>query len=383
MTTYSFLQHYWWAIISLLAGILTFLLFVQGANSLLYTAAKDETQYKLIMNSTGRKWELTFTTLVTFGGAFFASFPLFYSTSFGGAYWVWIAILLSFVVQAVSYEYQSKSGNIVGKKTFRVLLVVSGIISPLLIGTAVSTFFYGASFIVNKEAIAEPLTPVISYWTNPWRGLEALWSPFFNLVLGFAMVMLSRSLGALYLINNIHNKPLMQRLRLLLLSNSIWFVISFVTYLVAILTKTGYHADPTTDTISIIDYKYINNLMEMPIVFSMLVVGILLVLYGIIRTIIQADYTRGIWSTGFGSIITVMSLFLTLGYNNTAYYPSTADIQSSLTISNSCSSEFTLFTMSIVSIIIPFVIAYIAYCWRKMDKKNLTGKEVSESPHLY
>lgn len=383
MTTYSFLQHYWWAIISLLAGILTFLLFVQGANSLLYTAAKDETQYKLIMNSTGRKWELTFTTLVTFGGAFFASFPLFYSTSFGGAYWVWIAILLSFVVQAVSYEYQSKSGNIVGKKTFRILLVVSGIISPLLIGTAVSTFFYGASFIVNKEAIAEPLTPVISYWTNPWRGLEALWSPFFNLVLGFAMVMLSRSLGALYLINNIHNKPLMQRLRLLLLSNSIWFVISFVTYLVAILTKTGYHADPTTDTISIIDYKYINNLMEMPIVFSMLVVGILLVLYGIIRTIIQADYTRGIWSTGFGSIITVMSLFLTLGYNNTAYYPSTADIQSSLTISNSCSSEFTLFTMSIVSIIIPFVIAYIAYCWRKMDKKNLTGKEVSENPHLY
>lgn len=383
MTTYSFLQHYWWAIISLLAGILTFLLFVQGANSLLYSAAKDETQYKLIMNSTGRKWELTFTTLVTFGGAFFASFPLFYSTSFGGAYWVWIAILLSFVVQAVSYEYQSKSGNIVGKKTFRILLVVSGIISPLLIGTAVSTFFYGASFIVNKEAIAEPLTPVISYWTNPWRGLEALWSPFFNLVLGFAMVMLSRSLGALYLINNIHNKPLMQRLRLLLLSNSIWFVISFVTYLVAILTKTGYHADPTTDTISIIDYKYINNLMEMPIVFSMLVVGILLVLYGIIRTIIQADYTRGIWSTGFGSIITVMSLFLTLGYNNTAYYPSTADIQSSLTISNSCSSEFTLFTMSIVSIIIPFVIAYIAYCWRKMDKKNLTGKEVSESPHLY
>lgn len=383
MTTYSFLQHYWWAIISLLAGILTFLLFVQGANSLLYTAAKDETQYKLIMNSTGRKWELTFTTLVTFGGAFFASFPLFYSTSFGGAYWVWIALLLSFVVQAVSYEYQSKSGNIVGKKTFRILLVVSGIISPLLIGTAVSTFFYGASFVVNKEAIAEPLAPVISYWTNPWRGLEALWSPFFNLVLGFAMVMLSRSLGALYLINNIHNKPLMQRLRLLLLSNSIWFVISFVTYLVAILTKTGYHADPTTGTISIIDYKYINNLMEMPIVFSMLVVGILLVLYGIIRTIIQADYTRGIWSAGFGSIITVMSLFLTLGYNNTAYYPSIADIQSSLTISNSCSSEFTLFTMSIVSIIIPFVIAYIAYCWRKMDKKNLTGKEVSESPHLY
>lgn len=298
MTTYSFLQHYWWAIISLLAGILTFLLFVQGANSLLYSAAKDETQYKLIMNSTGRKWELTFTTLVTFGGAFFASFPLFYSTSFGGAYWVWIALLLSFVVQAVSYEYQSKSGNIVGKKTFRILLVVSGIISPLLIGTAVSTFFYGASFVVNKEAIAEPLAPVISYWTNPWRGLEALWSPFFNLVLGFAMVMLSRSLGALYLINNIHNKPLMQRLRLILLSNSIWFVISFVTYLVAIFTKTGYHADPTTGIISIIDYKYLNNIIEMPIVFSMLIVGIVFVLYGIIRTIIQADYTRGIWSAG-------------------------------------------------------------------------------------
>ncbi len=383
MLTHTFLQHYWWAIISLLAGLLSFLLFVQGANSLLFSAAKSEHEFKLIMNSTGRKWELTFTTLVTFGGAFFASFPLFYSTSFGGAYWIWMALLLSFVVQAVSYEYQSKSGNIVGTKAFRMALTISGIVAPLLIGTAVSTFFFGAPFTVNKEAMTTQFAPVISSWDSPWRGLEALWSPAFNLVLGLAMVLLSRSLGALYLLNNVSHAPLHQRLRRQLMTNGIAFVIIFVAYLAIILTKEGYHVDSATQMVSLVSFKYLSNLLDMPVVLALLLMGIALVLFGIFRTLICKTYKGGIWFAGAGTVVTVMSLFLVLGWNDTAYYPSTSDLQSSLTLSNSCSSHFTLQTMAYVSLIIPFVLAYIAYCWRKMDKTPLTAEEMDENPHLY
>ncbi len=376
MITYEFLQHYWWFLISLLGGILVFLLFVQGGNALIFIAGNNETHKQLIVNSTGRKWELTFTTLVTFGGAFFASFPLFYSTSFGGAYWVWILILVTFVFQAVSYEFQNKAGNILGKTAFRVFLTLNGCLAPLLIGTAVGTFFTGSQFTVDKTAVSDIASPVISRWATQWHGLEAVANPF-NVEFGLMVMFLSICLGALYILNNIANKELCTRIRSCLLVSGCLFLLMFLIVAFQLFTMEGF-AVSQDNVVSLVTGKYWNNLIEMPAVLAMLLIGAALIVGGIGLTIANPQFKRGIWLCGPGTLLAVMSLFMLAGYNGTAYYPSTADLQSSLTITNSCSSEFTLHTMAIVSLIIPFVVAYIAYFWRKMDKKPLTTEELNE-----
>ena len=372
--TYTFLQHYWCFIVSLLGALLVFLLFVQGANSLALSLGKSEEGRRLVYNSTGRKWEFTFTTLVTFGGAFFASFPLFYSTSFGGAYWLWMIILFSFVLQAVSYEFQNKLGNLLGAKTFQTFLVINGILGPLLLGGAVATFFEGSNFIVAKDNLTG-MQPVISQWANASHGLDALLNPWV-LVFGFAVFFLARILGALYIINNVGDEDIRSRASVRLGGATIAFLILFVSYLVHLLLKDGYAFDPVTGIISIEPYKYLHNLLEMWYLFALLLIGVVLVLYGIIRTIISKTYIGGIWPTGIGVVLTVLVLLLCAGWNHTAYYPSTADLQSSLTIANSCSSEFTLRTMAYVSLLIPFVLAYIIVAWRKIDSKKLDKDEI-------
>lgn len=375
--SYEFLQQYWWFLVSLLGAILVFLLFVQGGNSLLFSVGQTDEERRLLVNSTGRKWEFTFTTLVTFGGAFFASFPLFYSTSFGGAYWLWMIILFSFVLQAVSYEFQNKLGNFLGTRTFQWFLVINGIVGPLLLGGAVATFFNGSNFIVEKNNLVTGPTPIISSWANASHGLDALLDPW-NLVLAFAVFFLARVLGLLYFINNVNDEAIRSRSRRQLVTVSAPFVLLFVAFLLRTLLKSGFAADPATGVISMEPMKYLNNLVTMWYVAAALVVGIVLVLVGIVRTIVSKTYIKGIWPTGIGVVITVCSLLLCAGWNDTAYYPSTADLQSSLTIANSCSSEFTLRTMAIVSIFIPFVLAYIFYAWHSIDKKKIDKKEIAQ-----
>ena len=375
--SYEFLQQYWWFLVSLLGAILVFLLFVQGGNSLLFSVGQTDEERRLLVNSTGRKWEFTFTTLVTFGGAFFASFPLFYSTSFGGAYWLWMIILFSFVLQAVSYEFQNKLGNFLGTRTFQWFLVINGIVGPLLLGGAVATFFNGSKFIVEKNNLVTGPTPIISSWANASHGLDALLDPW-NLVLAFAVFFLARVLGLLYFINNVNDEAIRSRSRRQLVTASAPFVLLFVAFLLRTLLKSGFAADPATGVISMEPMKYLNNLVTMWYVAAALVVGIVLVLVGIVRTIVSKTYIKGIWPTGIGVVITVCSLLLCAGWNDTAYYPSTADLQSSLTIANSCSSEFTLRTMAIVSIFIPFVLAYIFYAWHSIDKKKIDKKEIAQ-----
>ena len=376
MFTYEFLQQYWWFLIALLGGLLVFLLFVQGGNALIFLAGKNEVQRQLIVNSTGRKWELTFTTLVTFGGAFFASFPLFYSTSFGGAYWVWILILITFVFQAVSYEFQSKAGNILGKKAFRIFLTINGCLAPLLIGTAVGTFFTGSDFIVDKNAVGNIGAPVISSWANNWHGLEAV-ANYFNVEFGLMVMFLAVCLGALYMINNIEDKELGISLRRSLLICFCGFLLMLVLVLIQFITMEGFAVD-AEGVVSMEKGKYFHNLIQMPVVLIIFLLGAVLLVTGVVTTLVKKDFNRGIWITGPGTVLAVMALFMIAGYNGTAYYPSTADVQSSLTLSNSCSSEFTLKTMAIVSLIIPFVVAYIAYFWRQMDKKSLTKEELEK-----
>ena len=374
MITYEFLQQYWWFLIALLGGLLVFLLFVQGGNALIFLAGKTEDQRQLIINSTGRKWELTFTTLVTFGGAFFASFPLFYSTSFGGAYWVWILILITFVFQAVSYEFQGKAGNLLGKNAFRWFLTLNGCLAPLLIGTAVGTFFTGSEFIVNKNAVADIGAPVISRWVGEWGGLEAVLNPF-NVCFGLMVMMLTISLGALYLLNNIDDFDLSDNLRLALKHSFVMFLGTFVVVLVHILNMDGFGVNSDGQVV-MMPYKYLHNLLDMPAVLVLFLVGAVLVVAGVVLTLYKEEFNRGIWLSGPGTVFVVMAIFMIVGYNGTAYYPSTANLQSSLTLSNSCSSEFTLTAMSIVSLIIPFVVAYIAYFWYKMDKESITTWEL-------
>ncbi len=380
--TYEFLQQYWWFLISLLGALLVFLMFVQGGNTLIYTLGVNETEQRMLLNSTGRKWELTFTTLVTFGGAFFASFPLFYSTSFGGAYWLWMLILFTFVVQAVSYEFQHKRGNLVGARPFQWCLILNGIFGPLLIGGAVATFFEGSNFVVSKMNLTDGMQPVISSWANASHGLDALLCPWV-LVLGFAVVFLTRILGLLYFMNNVEDENIRSRISVRLVGQTIPFLILFVAYVVHLMLKDGYAYDPASGIISIVPMKYLDNLLELWPLAILLVVGVILVLYGIIRTIISKTYIKGIWPVGIGTVITVLVLLLLAGWNNTAYYPSTADLQSSLTIQNSSSSEFTLRTMFYVSLLIPFVLGYIVYAWRAMDKKKITQEEVKHDEHLY
>ena len=381
--SYEFLQQYWWFLVSLLGALLVFLLFVQGANSLVGSLGGDAEGRRVVINSTGRKWEFTFTTLVTFGGAFFASFPLFYSTSFGGAYWLWMIILFSFVLQAVSYEFQNKLGNLLGAKTFQTFLVLNGILGPVLLGGAVATFFEGSNFIVEKDNLTG-MQPVISQWANASHGLDALLNPWV-LVFGFSVFFLARILGTLYIINNVCDEDICARARTRLLGSTIAFLILFVAYLVHLLLKDGYAYDPVTGIISIEPYKYLNNFLEMWYLLALLLIGVVLVLYGIIRqglnlkcqmSNVKCQMVNGIWFTGIGTVLTVLALLLCAGWNNTAYYPSTADLQSSLTIANSCSSEFTLTTMTYVSLLIPIVLAYIVVAWRKIDSKKLDKEEI-------
>ena len=375
--TYLCLQQYWWVLISLLGALLVFLLFVQGGNSLLFSLGHSAEERRLLINSTGRKWEFTFTTLVTFGGAFFASFPLFYSTSFGGAYWLWMLILFSFVLQAVSYEFQNKLGNFLGARTFQWCLVANGIIGPLLLGGAVATFFNGSNFIVRHDNLTDSLQPVISTWANGSHGLDALLDPW-NLILGFAVFFLARVLGALYIINNVHEEQIAARSHRQLLVHFITFLIFFLAFLVHTLLKDGYAYDPATGLIFMEPMKYLHNLTTLWPVAVLLLIGVVLVVIGVVRTLLQPLFLRGIWPVGIGVVLTVFSLLLLVGLNNTAFYPSTADLQSSLTIANACSSEFTLCTMAWVSLFIPFVLAYIFVAWRAIDKRRITKEEIAE-----
>lgn len=375
--SYTFLQHYWWFLISLLGALLVFLLFVQGANTLIFELGKTPDERRLVINSTGRKWEFTFTTLVTFGGAFFAAFPLFYSTSFGGAYWLWMIILFSFVIQAVSYEFQNKLGNFLGARTFQVCLIINGIVGPLLLGGAVATFFDGSNFIVDKAHVTALSQPVISHWANASCGLDALLDPW-NVVLGVAVLFLARILGLLYMRNNIDETTLRERCRRKLLPNTVLFLVFFLAFFVRLLVKDGYAYDSSTGLVSMASGKYLANLLAMWPLAVVLLFGVAALLYGILRTWLKADYARGIWPAGIGTVLVVLVLFLIAGWNATAYYPSNADLQSSLTIANSCSSLFTLKTMFYVSLLIPLVLAYIAYCWHAMDHKKLTVEEVKD-----
>lgn len=380
MFTYDFLQHYWWFIVSLLAGILVFLLFVQGGNSLLFLLPGNEQQRALMVNSTGRKWEFTFTTLVTFGGAFFASFPLFYSTSFGGAYWVWMLLLFTFVLQAVSYEFQSKLGNLLGQKTYRCFLVLNGVLAPIIIGAAISTFFTGSEFLVQKDNLAMLGTPVVSVWTGAAHGLEVLLD-YRNVLLGIAVAELARCLALLYFINDIEDGDLERRSRLRLRKDGVVFVVCFVAWLASILAADGYAVD-AAGVVSMEAYKYLHNFVAMPLVALVFLAGVLLVLYGIGSTALKADFRKGIWFAGVGTVLVVTMLLLVAAYHGTAYYPSKADLQSSLTLQNSSSSYFTLSTMAVVSLLVPFVLAYIAYCWRKINSKRLDASELSDG-HAY
>lgn len=379
MISYQFLQQYWWFLISLLGALLVFMMFVQGANSLIFSLGRTPEERRMVINSTGRKWELTFTTLVTFGGAFFASFPLFYSTSFGGAYWLWMIILFTFVLQAVSYEFQNKLGNFLGPKTFQWCLIINGIIGPLLLGGAVATFFDGSNFIIEKGNLMDigSSGPIISRWANASNGLDALLDPW-NLIFGFAVFYLARILGILYVMNNVSDENIRSRGSVRLVGCTVVFLILFLAFLVRLLLKDGYAYSPETGLIMMEPMKYLHNLLEMWPLLILLLIGVVLVLYGIAKTIWSKTYVGGIWPTGIGVVLTVLVLLLIAGWNNTAYYPSNADLQSSLTIENSCSSEFTLRTMAVVSLLIPFVLAYIAYCWRSLDKKKIDKQEIRQ-----
>ncbi len=381
-TTYTILQHYWWFLVSLLGALLVFLLFVQGGQSLLFTIGKTEMQQKMLLNSTGRKWEFTFTTLVTFGGAFFASFPLFYSTSFGGAYWVWMLILLCFVIQAVSYEYQAKKGNLLGKKGYQIFLLINGVAGPILLGTAVATFFTGAEFFVNKEQLTQIASPVISSWANPWHGLEAVLNPW-NVCLGIAVFFLARVLAMLYFINNIDDDDIHVRCHAQLKPESGLFLLFFLAFLIHLLLADGFAVDPASGIVFLEPYKYALNLIQMPVVAAVLLVGVVGVLWGIGRTLFGPVWRKGIWFAGCGTVLTVLALLLCAGWNHTAYYPSIVDLQSSLTIENSSSSLFTLRVMSYVSLLIPFVLIYIFYAWRALDLRKINSKEMSEDGHTY
>ena len=390
--TYEFLQHYWCFVVALLGAILVFLLFVQGANSVARSLGQTAEGRRLVYNSTGRKWEFTFTTLVTFGGAFFASYPLFYSTSFGGAYWLWMIILFTFVLQAVSYEFQNKIGNLLGPRTFQFFLTLNGILGPLLLGGAVATFFEGSNFIVEKDNLIDPaaVTPIISRWANASHGLDALLNPWV-LIFGFAVVFLARTLGILYVINNINDEDIRARGRVRLVGSAVPFVIFFVAYLVHLLLKDGY-AYNDEGFIYMEPYKYLNNFLDMWYLLVILLIGVVLVLWGIATELLRGSKSStphsshftldGIWPAGIGTILTVLALLLCSAWNHTAYYPSTADLQSSLTMVNSCSSEFTLRTMFYVSLLVPFVLAYIVYCWRAIDRKKLDREEI-KTDHAY
>ncbi len=381
MISLDFLQQYWWFLISLLGGLLVFLLFVQGGNSLYHSLGHDEASRRMLINSTGRKWEFTFTTLVTFGGAFFASFPLFYSTSFGGAYWLWMLILLSFVLQAVSYEFQSHVGNVLGRRGYRLLLQLNGFMGPFLLGVAVATFFTGSDFVVDHLRLSDISNPIVSHWGNSWHGLEALTNPW-NLVLGLAVFFLSRVLALQYFINNVRDDVLESRASVRLLGETALFLLCFLAFLGRLLTMNGFAVNQQNKVIEE-PLKYLHNLLEQPSVLVIFFIGVALVLVGTIRTILSKTYRRGIWLSGTGTVLTVTALFLLAGWNDTCYYPSLSDPCSSLHLSNTSASTATLQVMFFVSLLIPFVLAYIFYCWRAIDRQPITREEMKKGEHLY
>lgn len=381
MISLDFLQQYWWFLISLLGGLLVFLLFVQGGNSLYHSLGHDEASRRMLINSTGRKWEFTFTTLVTFGGAFFASFPLFYSTSFGGAYWLWMLILLSFVLQAVSYEFQSHVGNVLGRRGYRLLLQLNGFMGPFLLGVAVATFFTGSDFVVDHLRLSDTSNPIVSHWGNSWHGLEALTNPW-NLVLGLAVFFLSRMLALQYFINNVRDDVLESRASVRLLGETALFLLCFLAFLGRLLTMNGFAVNQQNEVIEE-PLKYFHNLLEQPSVQVIFLIGVALVLVGTIRTILSKTYRRGIWLSGTGTVLTVTALFLLAGWNGTCYYPSLSDPCSSLHLSNTSASIATLQVMFFVSLLIPFVLAYIFYCWRAIDRQPITREEMKKGEHLY
>ncbi len=384
MLTYEFLQNYWWFLIALLGGLLVFLLFVQGGQSMIFSLSKTEDEKRLVVNALGRKWEYTFTTLVVFGGAFFASFPFFYAISFGGAYWLWMMILFSFVVQAVSYEFQSKPGNVFGAKTYQGFLFYNGVVGTFLLGVAVATFFTGSEFIYNKINLVNFGSPTntMSGWTNAWHGLEALANPR-NWMLGLAVLFLSRTMASLFYVNRLDHKVLHERSRKFTLYNGLPFVVFFLIFLIWTLLSDGFAVNPETQEIYMEPYKYFNNLIEMPVILVLFLLGVVSVLWGIFGTIFNKEFNKGIWFAGAGTVVTVTMLLLVAGYNNTAYYPSTHDLQSSLTVQNSSSSELTLRVMAIVSLLIPIVLAYIIYAWRALEKKKLHLDDLDQDGHSY
>lgn len=384
MITYEFLQNYWWFIISLLGGLLVFLLFVQGGQSMINSISKTEDEKKLVINALGRKWEYTFTTLVTFGGAFFASFPLFYATSFGGAYWVWMLLLFSFVVQAVSYEFQSKPGNVFGPKTYRSFLFFNGIIGTFVLGVAVATFFTGSEFTINKVNLVSFGTAgnVMSGWDNPLHGLEALGN-LRNWCLGLAVLFLARTMASLFFVNRLDHDVLHKRSRKYTLYNGVPFVVFFLAFLIWTLVSDGYAVNPDTKEVFMEPYKYLNNFIQMPVVLVLFLLGVLSVLWGIFGTVANKSFNKGIWFAGAGTVVAVTMLLLVAGYNHTAYYPSYTNLQSSLTVQNSSSSEFTLTAMSIVSLLVPFVFAYIVYAWRALEGKKLKLEDLNKDGHAY
>lgn len=373
MISHIFLQHYWWIIISLLAGLLVFLMFVQGGQSLIFSLPGNNLQKTMIINAMGRKWEFTFTTLVTFGGAFFASFPLFYSASFGGAYWVWIAILFSFIIQAIGYEYRSKPANVLGQKTFDVFLFLNGSLGPFLIGVAVATFFTGSQFSLNEMNQVK--------WETPWHGLEALLNGR-NLALGLAVLFLARTNSLLYLINTIDDQALVSRSVNKLIMNAIAFLVFFLFFVVTLLVSAGFAYDQTTGRVTMEEFKYFHNLIQMPPVLIIFLTGVVTVLYGIGITLFRARRS-GIWYSGSGTVLAVFALMIVAGFNGTAFYPSLFDLDSSLTIDKASSSLFTLRTMMFVSFIIPFVFAYIWYAWKAINDKKITGEEMNSDGHVY
>ena len=373
--TYEFLQHYWWFLISLLAALLVFLLFVQGANSLLFSLGKNEEERRLIMNSTGRKWEITFTTLVTFGGAFFAAFPLFYATSFGGAFWLWTIVLVSFVLQPISYEFQNKAGNLFGARTFQIFLVINGIIGPLMLGGAIGTLFEGADFYIDKDNITNELQPVICRWANDWHGIDALFNPWV-LVFGIMVLFMSQMLGSLYIMNNVNDEEIRSRASDRLVEVTIGFIILLFIYLAHLMLKDGYAWHPDTHEVYLVPNKYWHNILEMWYLLAMLLIAEALILVGVIRTLLGKTYLGGIWPVSIGVVLAVVALILCAGWNHTVYYPSNVDLQASLTIANSCASEFSLRAMAYLSFVIPFVITYIVIAWRKIDSKKLEKEDI-------
>lgn len=380
--TMEALQQYWWIIVTLLGALMVFLFFVQGGQTFIAILGKSEAEKSMIVNSMGRKWEFTFTTLVTFGGAFFASFPLFYSTSFGGAYWVWMAILFTFIIQAVSYEFRSKPNNFLGKKTYDLFLLINGLLGPLLVGTAVGTFFTGSAFSVNKANIANIASnQTISVWEHPAHGLEAVLN-FQNVLLGLAIMFLARVLGLLYIMNSIDSRDLLKRTRKQLVINTVPFLVFFLTFIGWTLLSDGFAVDPATKEVVMEPLKYLNNFLAMPILLVLFLLGVVGVLWGIGISIFKTT-TKGIWFAGLGTVLTVWSLLMSIGFNNTTYYPSTFDLQSSLTLQNSSSSQYTLTVMSYVSLLVPFVLAYIWYAWKSINNKRIDAEEMNNESHLY